>query len=115
MEAIGRSVENVVRDSFVGLMEEVQKENGVSGGLEGGDTSDLWMPRILGLQVQLNEGLHDTGSSLDHVYQGNSGSTCKERKRRKRRKLPDNVNSALNCVEEKRRRLVFHDQSTKFG
>ncbi|KAI7982633.1 DDT domain-containing protein PTM [Camellia lanceoleosa] len=114
MEAIGRSVENVVRDSFVGLMEEVQKENGVSGGLEGGDTSGPMDAKdFRSSEVRLNEGLHDTGSSLDHVYQGNSGSTCKERKRRKRRILPDNVNSATETVLRRSRRRLAEERTEK--
>ncbi|GMP91310.1 hypothetical protein CsSME_00042063 [Camellia sinensis var. sinensis] len=87
MEAIGRSVENVVRDSFLGLMEEVQKENGVSGGLEGGDSSGPMHAKDF--------------------------STCKERKRRKRRKLSDNVNSATETVLRRSRRRLAEERTEK--
>ncbi|KAF5930303.1 hypothetical protein HYC85_031176 [Camellia sinensis] len=183
IEAIGRSVENVVRDSFLGLMEEVQKENGVSGGLEGGDSSGPMDAKDFrfknsdadhvventqnqetggvvedtqmegdgkngegacfegsgGTQMeaidsgvglievrkdngvsegwkggdtpgsmdandfmpskdQIKEGLPDTGTPLPYGYQGNSGSTCKGKNRREKRKLSDNVYSATDTL-----------------
>ncbi|KAL6966592.1 hypothetical protein U1Q18_032374 [Sarracenia purpurea var. burkii] len=104
MEAIGWSGENAVGDLRVGLVEDVQNGSCVSGGLKGDDSYGALYAEDL---VHPKGKLPDTGTSLDRSYQSNSGSTFKERNRRKRRKLLDNANSCTETmVRRSSRRLA---------
>ncbi|XP_058199224.1 DDT domain-containing protein PTM [Rhododendron vialii] len=105
MEVIGGYSESAVRDPCVRLSEEVPKGSGVSLGSKGEDASSgaMCSTDILSSEVQLTEMLPDTGTPVDHSsYQGNSESTCKERKRRKRQKSLDNVDCATERASRRR-------------